>query len=121
MIASRAPSRLCVARNTSMLRGIARLHRVARNTSMLQPSMRRLQDTRARHISTTTTPEEEDIDVDAVETLGGGFEAGFGEGFEEESPQPPRPNIRGARLKMKSDRKRCMNDPGSQMTVRAPR
>ena len=57
---------LCVARNTSMLRGIARLHRVTRNTSMLQPSMRRLQDTRARQFSTTTTPEEEDIDVDAV-------------------------------------------------------
>ena len=60
-----------LAANTSMLRGIARLHRVARNTSMLRgiarhPSMRRLQDTRARHLSTTTTPEEEDIDVDAV-------------------------------------------------------
>ena len=56
MLASRALSRLHrVARNTSMLRGIAR-----------HPSMRRLQDTRARHLSTTTTPEEEDIDVDAV-------------------------------------------------------
>ena len=66
MLASRALSRLCVARNTSMLRGIARLHRVTRNTSMLQPSMLRSQDTQARHLSTTTTPEEEDIDVDAV-------------------------------------------------------
>ena len=71
MLASRALSRLCVARNTSMLRGIARLHRVTRNTSMLRgiarhPSMLRSQDTHARQFSTTTAAEEEDIDVDAV-------------------------------------------------------
>ena len=69
-----------LAANTSMLRGIARLHRVARNTSMLRgiarhPSMRRLQDTRARHLSTTTTPEEEDIDVDADIEAGVGVDA----------------------------------------------